>query len=80
MASDAPEKTEQSPVAQNGPADAAPPAPPVPESRLPSRKDTSLREFLNKMDDYAPIVCLPALRISAHLTVYRSPMLLPTTT
>jgi hypothetical protein len=24
----------------------------------PSRKDASLREFLSKMDDYAPIVCL----------------------
>lgn len=59
MASDAPEKTEQSPAAQNGPADAAPPAPTVPDSRLPSRKDMSLREFLNKMDDYAPIVCSP---------------------
>lgn len=29
---------------------------PVPEPRLPTRKDTSLKEFLNKMDDYAPIV------------------------
>lgn len=29
---------------------------PAPEPRLPTRKDTSLKEFLNKMDDYAPIV------------------------
>jgi transcription initiation factor TFIID subunit 10 len=29
------------------------------EPRLPTRKDVSLREFLNKMDDYAPIVCKP---------------------
>jgi transcription initiation factor TFIID subunit 10 len=36
--------------------DAAPPAPAIPESRLPTRKDTSLKELLNKMDDYAPIV------------------------
>jgi transcription initiation factor TFIID subunit 10 len=28
----------------------------APESRLPTRKDASLKEFLNKMDDYAPIV------------------------
>lgn len=26
------------------------------EPRLPTHKDTSLREFLSKMDDYAPIV------------------------
>jgi len=29
---------------------------PGPE-RLPTRKDITLREFLGKMDDYAPIVC-----------------------
>lgn len=29
---------------------------PAPEPRLPTRKDTSLKEFLNKMDDYAPII------------------------
>ena len=29
----------------------------IPEARLPTKKDTSLREFLGKMDDYAPIVC-----------------------
>lgn len=31
-------------------------APPTTEPRLPTRKDASLKEFLNKMDDYAPIV------------------------
>jgi len=36
---------------------AAPADPPMPESKLPTRKDASLKEFLNKMDDYAPIVC-----------------------
>jgi transcription initiation factor TFIID subunit 10 len=25
----------------------------------PTKKETSLREFLGKMDDYAPIVCCP---------------------
>ena len=28
-----------------------------PEPRIPTRKDISLRDFLGKMDDYAPIVC-----------------------
>lgn len=32
---------------------------PLPETREPTRKDISLREFLGKMDDYAPIVRLP---------------------
>lgn len=29
---------------------------PLVDPRLPTRKDTSLREFLSKIDDYAPIV------------------------
>lgn len=29
------------------------------ESRIPAKKDATLREFLGKMDDYAPIVNLP---------------------
>ncbi|KAJ9143449.1 Transcription initiation factor TFIID subunit 10 [Pleurostoma richardsiae] len=33
-----------------------PAAAPPPESRLPTKKDTSLKEFLNKMDDYAPVI------------------------
>jgi transcription initiation factor TFIID subunit 10 len=28
----------------------------APEPKLPTRKDASLKEFLSKMDDYAPIV------------------------
>jgi len=36
--------------------------PPLPETREPTRKDISLREFLGKMDDYAPIV-----RFSPHI-------------
>lgn len=31
-------------------------APPASELRIPTKKDASLREFLSKMDDYAPIV------------------------
>lgn len=31
---------------------------PLVDPRLPTRKDTSLREFLSKIDDYAPIVCI----------------------
>ncbi len=32
------------------------PLAPAPEPKLPVRKDASLKEFLSKMDDYAPIV------------------------
>lgn len=35
------------------------PVAPAPEPKLPTRKDASLKEFLSKMDDYAPIVGLP---------------------
>ena len=31
----------------------------IPEPREPTKKDISLREFVSKMDDYAPIVRLP---------------------
>jgi len=34
------------------------PVAPAPDPKLPTRKDASLKEFLSKMDDYAPIVCL----------------------
>jgi len=30
---------------------------PAAEPKLPTRKDASLKEFMSKMDDYAPIVC-----------------------
>jgi len=36
---------------------------PTLETRIPAKKDASLREFLSKMDDYAPIV-----RVGASLT------------
>ena len=59
MSSEAPES--QHPAAsQNGRPDESqgdmPEIPSIPDSRLPTRKDTSLREFINKIDDYAPIV------------------------
>lgn len=34
------------------------PVAPAPEPKVPTRKDASLKEFLSKMDDYAPIVSL----------------------
>ena len=40
-------------AARNGAED---PAPAQLEARIPAKKDTTLREFLGKMDDYAPIV------------------------
>jgi transcription initiation factor TFIID subunit 10 len=46
----------------------AAPAPPAQEARLPTRKDASLKEFLNKMDDYAPIVRWPAEQSEAPLS------------
>lgn len=33
--------------------------PPADDVRVPQKKDTSLREFLSKMDEYGPIVCYP---------------------
>ncbi|TVY49710.1 Transcription initiation factor TFIID subunit [Lachnellula occidentalis] len=32
------------------------PVAPAPEPKLPTRKDASLKQFLSKMDDYAPII------------------------
>ncbi|KZF19484.1 transcription initiation factor IID, TAF10 subunit [Xylona heveae TC161] len=32
------------------------PVAPAPDPRVPSKKDATLREFLGKMDDYAPII------------------------
>jgi len=31
--------------------------PEIVEPRIPAKKDATLREFLNRMDDHAPIVC-----------------------
>lgn len=36
------------------------------ESRIPAKKDATLREFLGKMDDYAPIVSLVGLLLRGH--------------
>lgn len=33
------------------------PVAPAGDAKLPTRKDASLKDFLSKMDDYAPIVC-----------------------
>ncbi|TQS33758.1 hypothetical protein Golomagni_05887 [Golovinomyces magnicellulatus] len=62
MASEVPENTQQQADAPNNAAEApAPGAPPgavlpaAPEPRL-SRRDASLREFLNQIDDFAPII------------------------
>lgn len=33
------------------------PVAPAADPKLPTRKDASLKDFLSKMDDYAPIVC-----------------------
>lgn len=61
MADEAPENSQQPAAAPGLPANEAPGAggvalPPNLEPRILSRKDTSLREFLNQIDDYAPIV------------------------
>lgn len=51
------------------------------EARIPAKKDATLREFLSKMDDFAPIVCLAPPR---HTTNANPPSryqtLSPTTT
>lgn len=69
----------EAPDAQPDQNDAAPAPPTLQESRLPTKKDTSLREFLGKMDDYAPIVCSvswpPATPGSFRLGVSPTPQL-----
>lgn len=44
------------PMNLDGANDMADQSTPVIETRLPAKKDVALREFLSKMDDYAPIV------------------------
>lgn len=58
MEGDAPENVEKQVAPENGPSDSVPEpiAPASDLNKLPTRKDVSLREFLNKIDDYAPIV------------------------
>ncbi|KAL7931780.1 transcription initiation factor TFIID 23-30kDa subunit domain-containing protein [Trichoderma chlorosporum] len=58
MDSDTQENVDKQIAAENGPSDAVPdPIAPGPDlGKLPTRKDVSLREFLNKIDDYAPII------------------------
>ena len=52
----------------------------IEEARMPLRKDVSLREFLSKMDDYAPVVsCFdPAAHtFASHLTSASSHLVSP---
>ena len=39
---------------------------PGPDARTPPKKDISLRDFLARMDEYAPIVSRPCTRPSLH--------------
>lgn len=55
---------------------------PVAAAPQPSKKETSLREFMSKMDDYAPIVCsftlFPfSLSVSQFRVVYHLVLELP---
>ena len=36
------------------------PVAPAPDVKVPTQKDASLKDFLSKMDDYAPIVREPS--------------------
>ncbi len=49
--------------------------PEVVEPRIPAKKDATLREFLNKMDDHAPIVrspesCFNPLALTSENKIY----------
>lgn len=55
---------------------------PIAAAPQPSKKETSLREFLGKMDDYAPIVCpshrsftLFSLSVSSRPIIWSSELL-----
>ena len=41
------------------------------EARIPQKKDATLKEFLGKMDDYAPIVCFPSPTIPSSRAGHR---------
>lgn len=56
MATDAPDNSQQPPEAPSRPVDGPTQLAASAEAKLASPKDTSLREFLNKVDDCAPIV------------------------
>lgn len=62
--------------------DEAPAVDPIAPAPTPSKKETSLREFLGRMDDYAPIVCPPDSQCpsqhSANQLRFRTPLLLTT--
>lgn len=69
-AGNADETNETAPAAPGMNLDGANDAPaeiPAIESRIPAKKDIALREFMGKMDDYAPIVCASP-RLAPHLT------------
>lgn len=46
-----------------------PPSVPQIETRMPAKKDVALRDFLGKMDEYAPIVSSPSTRVATQYTV-----------
>lgn len=58
MASEVPENSQQQATAPPASQEeqVVPTLPQGADSKLPTRKDTSLREFLNNIDDFAPIV------------------------
>jgi transcription initiation factor TFIID subunit 10 len=77
MTSSAPTENHTEPVAAvqpNGTQDDAP-QPPLVDPRVPTRKDVSLKDFLSKMDDYAPIVRL--LHRNAFLSSHRADIIPP---
>jgi hypothetical protein len=45
-----------------------PPTVPQIETRMPAKKDVALRDFLSKMDEYAPIVSSLPLRVAIRYT------------
>jgi transcription initiation factor TFIID subunit 10 len=45
-----------------------PPAVPQIETRMPAKKDVALRDFLSKMDEYAPIVSSLSARVATRYT------------